>query len=294
MACLRTIRVLSHYTIFANGERWVRLTSAAPSHNTARIHLTNQPFATEEGEVPGGTLALTISRVIAEGIHEDLDVTNHGLVPVRFNLEVALRSDFADIFEVKSHKFIRRGRIVTEWDEKRAEVSTSYANRDFYRRFIYRLLNSSSSAVYANGRITFELDLVPGGTWHSCCEYILVHGAEVRKPLGGCWHERGETEHAELQRRWEQGTTSLASSNEDYRLYRQSVEDMGALRLHDHDFGPDVWLPAAGVFLARRDDDALGCDAGRGRNRGGAAAVAALEYRAAAPRPQHRVTVLAV
>jgi N-terminal domain of (some) glycogen debranching enzymes len=46
---------------------------------------------------------------------------------VTFNLEIALRSDFADIFEVKSHKFVRRGRIVTEWDEKRQTLRTSYS-----------------------------------------------------------------------------------------------------------------------------------------------------------------------
>jgi hypothetical protein len=47
----------------------------------------NQPFATEEGDVPEGTLALVISRTVGEGIHEDLDITNYGLSPVRFNLE---------------------------------------------------------------------------------------------------------------------------------------------------------------------------------------------------------------
>jgi glycogen debranching enzyme len=32
-----------------------------------------------------------------------------------------------------------------------------------------------------------------------------------------------------------------------YRLYHQSVEDLGALRLHDRDVAPHVWMPAAGV-----------------------------------------------
>ena len=36
--------------------------------------------------------------------------------------------------------------------------------------------------------------------------------------------------------------TRLTSTNEDvYRLFQQSVEDMGALRLYDQDFAPDVW-----------------------------------------------------
>jgi hypothetical protein len=32
---------------------------------------------------------------------------------VRFNLEIAIRADFADIFEVKSDGIVRRGRITT-------------------------------------------------------------------------------------------------------------------------------------------------------------------------------------
>ena len=52
--------------------------------------------------LPQGRLALTITRVVDEGIHEDLDVANYSLDPVRFHLEIALRSDFADLFEVKN------------------------------------------------------------------------------------------------------------------------------------------------------------------------------------------------
>ena len=54
--------------------------------------------------------------------------------------------------------------------------------------------------------------------------------------------------------------TKLTSANEEiYRLYRQSVEDLGALRLYDHDAGEDVWLPAAGVpwFVALFGRDTL-------------------------------------
>ena len=77
-------------------------------------NLISNAFETETGAIPSGTVGLVVSRMIHDGIHEDLDVTNYGLTPVTFNLEIALRSDVADIFEVKSHKFVRRGRIVTE------------------------------------------------------------------------------------------------------------------------------------------------------------------------------------
>ncbi len=241
-------RFVSYYAIFANGQPWVRLTSSATTYYATRIVLTNPTFVTEQGDVPAGTLGLIISRTVGEGIHEDLDVTNYGLTPVQFNLEVALRSDFADLFEVKSHKFVRRGHIETEWDTQHGELRVSYNNRDFHRRFTYRLLNSNSRPHYANGRVTFELALAPGTTWHSCCYYLLMHGQREQAPLYSCYQVRSEIQLDQLQRQWQVRATKLTSTNEDvYRVYRQSVEDLGALRLHDHDFAPDVWLPAAGV-----------------------------------------------
>ncbi len=241
-------RFVSYYAITGNGQPWVWLTSSATAYYAARIFLTNDVIATEDGDVPAGTLALVISRTAGEGIHEDLDVSNHG---VAFNLEVALRSDFADLFEVKAHNFVRRGRILTTWEDERSELHTTYTNRDFRRELTYRLLNGDSRPHSANGRLTWEIALAPGATWHSCCYYVLTDGQQARAPIYGCYHDLGKTELAErdqLQRQWRTQVTQLSSANEDaYRFYRQSVEDLGALRLYDHDFAPDVWLPAAGV-----------------------------------------------
>jgi glycogen debranching enzyme len=241
-------RFVSHWSIFANDRPWVRLTSSTTTYYAARIHLTNQAFTTQDGDVPAGILMLSISRAVRQGIHEDLDLTNHSLLTVRFNLEIVLRSDFADIFEVRAHTFVRRGRIVTRWRDRARELESSYTHRDFRRRFIYRLVNSGSRPRYANGRITFEIDLAPGATWHSCCDYILAQGQRVLAPSRDGQHEHEETALDWLQHQWLDGATSLTSANEDvYRLYRQSIEDLGALRLPDEDFALDVWLPAAGV-----------------------------------------------
>jgi glycogen debranching enzyme len=253
-------RFVSYYAIFANGEPWIRLTSATTAYYASRIHSVNRPVLTEEGEIPEGTVALIISRMVSEGIHEDLDVTNHGLSRVRFNLEVALRSDFADIFEVRSRRFVRRGRIVTAWDAERDQLEAVYTNRGFSRRLLYRVAHSGSPPTHANGRITFELELDPGASWHACCHYILEHGETERRPTCGCYSQHGQTEADALERQWEGAATRITSGNEDvYRLYRQSVADMAALRLPYPDRGADGWLPAAGVpwYVAVFGRDAL-------------------------------------
>src|SRR5215472_6476217 len=164
-------RVVSSWAISANGEPWELLNGGAISYYASRIFLTNRSLLTEDGTIAPRTLGLTISRSIRGGMHEDLDVTNNGLKPVRFQLEIALRCDFADVFEVKSGRIVRRGRITTEWSERRQRLSTIYRNRDFTRAVTLSPARSPTKAVYANGRLSFEITLEPGQAWHCCLRY---------------------------------------------------------------------------------------------------------------------------
>ena len=91
-------RVISSWRIFADGVPWILLNSGNIAYYANRIFLTNPAINTQIGEVPEHTLGLSISRSIGGGIHEDLDLVNHGMDKVQFNLEIAMRSDFADIF----------------------------------------------------------------------------------------------------------------------------------------------------------------------------------------------------
>ena len=58
----RDTRVISNWSIYANGEPWTLLNGGAITYYAARIFLTNRVFATESGTVPERTLGLTIGR----------------------------------------------------------------------------------------------------------------------------------------------------------------------------------------------------------------------------------------
>lgn len=241
-------RFVSHYGISANGRPWTRLTSSPITFFAARVYLVNPELKTEEGIIPDGSIGLSIWRAIDRGgIHEDLDITNHGMDMIRFNLEIALKSDFADLFEVRSRRFVRRGRIETHWDDTTHRLHNSYENSDFHRRFTYAIHRSDSRPLFANGRISFDIVLKPGRTWHTCAFYLLSDQEGDRVPKSLC----STLESSEVERReerWINACTKLETPNEDvYRFFRQSVEDMGALRLTEDDGEPTAWLPAAGV-----------------------------------------------
>ena len=169
-------RVVSSWAIYANGEPWELLNGGAISYYASRIFLTNRALLTEDGTIPPRTLGFTLSRSISGGVHEDLDIINHGMKPVVFQLEIALRCDFADVFEVKAGRIVRRGRITTEWSASHQHLRTTYRNGDFTRAVTISPARSSTKAVYANGRLSFEVALKPGEPWHCCLRYTLTDG----------------------------------------------------------------------------------------------------------------------
>src|SRR5260370_4441066 len=110
-------RVISSWAIYANGEPWALLNGGAITHYASRTYLTNKQIRTADGIIPQRSVGLIVSRLISGGMHEDLDITNTGPKPVHFQLEIALRCDFADIFALTSARMVRRGQINTAWPQ---------------------------------------------------------------------------------------------------------------------------------------------------------------------------------
>jgi glycogen debranching enzyme len=253
-------RVISSWRIYANGEHWDLLNGGAITPYASRTYLTNPKIPTANGIIPQRTLGLLIGRMINEGMHEDIDLTNNSMQRVNFQLEIAVRCDFADIFEVKSNDIVRRGQITTTWSQATQELRTSYRNADFLRGVTIAPAGGKPEAVYANGRLSFEIDLEPGAAWHCCLLYTLQDGERAFSPLDACVHDHNKTHHAETLADWLNSVLNIRTSNEEfYRLYRQALEDMAALRLPFAGTDHKVFLPAAGLpwFVAPFGRDSL-------------------------------------
>jgi len=243
----RDTRYVSNYDIFADGERWILQNSGAVTYYASRAYLTNPRILSEYGEIEPATLSLVFSRTVSGCIHEDFDVHNYGMTRVRFNLEVSVRTDFADIFEVKAKRVIRKGNVTTHWSTERSELVNTYEHDSFKRSLLFRLANSGSPASYSNGRVRFFVDLDPGGSWHTCCRYMFVEGHKIARSSYDCSRGLEHSKNATEMSNWKEMTTSITTANEDiYRLFKQSVEDMAALRLPRSET-ENEFVPAAGV-----------------------------------------------
>lgn len=241
-------RVISGWEIYANGQPWDLLNSASISHFAAQIYLTNRPIATAGGKIAERTLGLTIGRWLAGGLHEDIDVLNFGTKKVRFNLEIAIHSDFADLFEVKREQIIRRGQIATEWRTDLRRLRTSYINEDFCREIAITALDEASDISYANGRINFDIVLAPGDLWHACLLYEPGSGKErfeaPRESLASSMTSKVGQRLCD----WREAALDIRTSNRDFQLlFDQSIDDMAALRLPYQQTEGLEFVPAGGV-----------------------------------------------
>ena len=243
-------RIISAWQIYANGYDWELLNSGAITYFAANVFMTNPGIVTEDGMIEPRTLLLQLGRSVGEGaIHEDLDITNYGSKEARFNLEIAIRSDFADIFEVKSGTMVRRGRITTDWHKNEPRLTACYRNRDFRRDLVVTPHRSAAPCVFANGRISFEVAIKPGQIWHTCLEYSAIVGTHHYTAPGQCIAHAHSSELGKPLEEWCKTVLKVRTSNQEFEhLYRQAVEDMAALRLpvegtHHLEFTPVAGIP---------------------------------------------------
>jgi glycogen debranching enzyme len=240
----RDTRLISNWHLYANGETWELTNGGALSHFAARVFLTNRRIPNQDGDVPEHTLSLMLGRWMEDGVHEDLDLTNHGTGRARFNLEIGIRSDFADLFEIKSGRLVRRGRIATEWVEAAQCLRTSYSNEDFLRA-VSVTAKGDSPAAYANGRLSFAVDLPPGASWHACLLYDLEDDGKRLLAPTGCIGSAADSAGGRELRTWHEQATKLEASNSGTgRVWHQAVADMAALGMPvDGELIPAAGLP---------------------------------------------------
>ena len=253
-------RMISSWSIYADGSSWTLLNGGTPSPFLARSFLTNESLVTATGAVSERTIGLMVTRRVGGGLHEDLDVANYSMAKIRFNLEIAFRSDFADIFEVKSGNIIRRGNITTDWCEREQSLTTAYANGPFSRAVTVTARESGSRATYANGRVSFNIELDPAGSWHTCLTYDLTDGERVYAAPHECNRDNDSSTCVPDVVDWQRDVLKAESSNENFALlFRQATDDMEALRLPVTIGESEAHVPAAGLpwFLALFGRDSL-------------------------------------
>ncbi|WP_131116413.1 glycogen debranching N-terminal domain-containing protein [Lichenihabitans psoromatis] len=253
-------RLISGWAMFADGVPWTLLNGGALSASAAQIYCTNPPISTAGGTIAKNTLGLVFGRHIDGGMHEDVDIINYGSKPICFSLELSIRSDFADLFEVKGKKVTRRGEIRTEWSAETQSLTTTYRHDDFSRALKVTAVNEHTAMTYANGRLSFTIDIQPGASWHTGLLYDFANGAIWSMAPKQAVADYMGSEAMKAQKIWKDSVLKVETENQTFAAaFTQAIDDMSALRLPIEGTDHMQFVPAAGLpwFVALFGRDSL-------------------------------------
>ena len=155
-------RLISGYRLRIARNPPLLLNSSAVAENSGRFEFTNERFIDDVGiEVPESSLHLELDRVLGRGVHEDYELTNFSDRSVTLILEISIESDFADLFDVKENRLLRRGLINSSWDADKSILLNVFTHDGFVRAVQFEATTSGDPPVYANGGLSFPIILAP-------------------------------------------------------------------------------------------------------------------------------------
>jgi glycogen debranching enzyme len=239
----RDMRHLSRWQLRLNGRELSALSAETLEYDEAVFYLVE----------PTGTIyrnpamSLTRKRQVANGMHEHLELTNHGLRPVDVEITMLFDADFADLFEVKDD-LAKTGELYRQRDGN--GVTLGYQRGDFRRETYIQ----ARDAYFTEQSLTFRVSLEPKSTWNQTV-YVTV-GTARDEPHPQRVH-RTEMPHSLAD--WLSAAPKVDSDWHELRqVYRRSLVDLAALRFYPETV-PDASLPAAGLpwFMALFGRDSL-------------------------------------
>jgi glycogen debranching enzyme len=249
-------RFLSRFQLTLSGERPLLLSSGTADYDSAAFFLTNPDFEGLENR----SMSLQRYRFVSSGVTEVIALQSHVDRPVDLELRLSCGTDFADLFEVKRQDFTKVGAQTTEHDER--SLTFVYHHDPFTAAD--RVLSSEEPRVEESD-LVWDVHLDPRGQWKTRILVTVQVGSAMFEPVTETnraasmalaqWREGSQelrkwrSEVPTLEAEWD-----LANS-----VYRKSVADLAALRLHAEVEGNDYSLPAAGLpwFMAIFGRDTL-------------------------------------
>jgi glycogen debranching enzyme len=255
-------RFLCRYQMRLDGELPLLLTARATDHYAATHFLSNPALPA----VPYSALSVVRQRLVGEGMHEDLDITNHSDKEAIFTVDLSLDADFAHIFEVKHNmtqpraSVPRDGRFSMEVAHECHTLRFRYQHGDYLRRLI---VGFSRSPEISGGHCRFPLHLAPREAWHLCVNFLTLGDTERDEPSNTCGRKLSTGTFGHRERRKIETVLQAPRIKTDShvleRAYGQSVRDYAALQIKGEDVSEGELILAAGIpwFMAPFGRDSL-------------------------------------
>jgi glycogen debranching enzyme len=191
------------------------------------------------------TLFVERSRYVGNGMREDVVIRNFGREPASCSVSFDLDADFAHLFDVKENRVRVRGKHAVEI------VASTMVFSFEYREVTRRLeVEFPADTRLTPRRASLDVVVPAGGDWRITLEFRLtVDGDPVELRYGGDLPVEDSTPVARL-RAWERTTTRVTADRHDLTAtFRQSQQDLGALRIFDPDHSERAVIAAGAPWF---------------------------------------------
>jgi hypothetical protein len=188
--------------------------AAIPNWNQTETHECNP---TQQ------TLELRIYRAVGEGMHEEVELTNHTQIRTSFTLALEVDADFADPKETGKAKRIQHGRKQVKWKPTSSggQLTYSYRARHVYyhqdahgashidRRITLRL-HAPTAARKVGRSLRFRVALEPHQSWRATLDWSAhIDGNDLPLNCGSL--------SAEQPNEWERKRAAFLESSTGFR-----------------------------------------------------------------------------
>ncbi len=249
---VRDTRILSHLELLVNGARTELLAVTSDDPFSATFVARSQP----PSGAADSTLVVFRSRYVGQGLREDLTVRNLADEPANCTVELAIGTDFADLFAVKEGRGGDgdAGETTADVSElapdpeapgERCSTLTIGSRRGGLVRGVE--LGVAGASVLTGERAVFEMAIGPRSEWSACIEVAPVFNGEASPPRYRCGQPIDRATPTERLAEWRRRVPQVETSHRGVKeVIARSSEDLGALRIFDPDH-PERVVVAAGA-----------------------------------------------
>lgn len=260
-------RLLSRYRLLVNGSApRLDALSAVDAYSTLGYYVTfPSPDAENRMDALGLSrreidrqVVISVARFVGRGMHEDVEVTNHGQCPADLELDWQIDADFADLMEARKGERRQEAPVETGWQatsHAHGELRIDYRHPKLKRGTLIRFQARDVPIpmpgypvypVYNGDRISFSLHLDPQQSARFCLTICPIADERILEPLYGC-ASFGRRPLSSVRRR--QPTRLYTRNPLVQRAWDRAVTDLDALALEDGKTQAEQVVPGAGVPL---------------------------------------------
>jgi glycogen debranching enzyme len=248
----RDTRFLSQCTLRINGQKPILLRSEQVDYFSACFYL-GMPA---DAHFPH-PLSILRTRLIGNGVHEEVTIWNFGTEPVELKVALAWDCDFADLFTVRSGKFNASRPSIRPEPETNQLVFEYGFDEQFKRKTV---IGCDCECLDIQDRLTILPITIPArGEWKTCFTISPVWDDEIHPPKYSCADFRNaRPEMRESLESWLARTPMLKSNSDSLNhTYQQSLIDLAALRFFVDPDGESVIAAGLPWYMALFGRDSL-------------------------------------